>query len=109
VKGRYGWLLVIGVVVVWDVVAVASNGQSLTGTFRRSVAETAWRWPALIVIVALVAHLYMPVRLRKYDPLDRLYRRAETTLNPKTPRKSPPVQTSPPRQTPFSGPTGPLR
>ena len=39
-KGRYGWLLVIGVVVAWDVA---------------------------------------------------------------------PVQTSPPRQTPFSGPTGPLR
>ena len=66
------------VVVGTDVFAATNNRDSLTSTFRKGVAATGWRWPVLILIVLLVAHLYMPPSLRKYDPLDRLYYR----LNP---------------------------
>jgi hypothetical protein len=78
VVARVGWFLLLVVVVGTDVVAAMNNKDSLTSTFRRAVAETGWRWPVLIIIVLLVAHLYMPPSLRKYDPLDRLYYR----LNP---------------------------
>ena len=74
---RIGWFLLLAVVVGTDVVAAMNNKDSLTSTFRRGVAETGWRWPVLIIIVLLVAHLYMPPSLRKYDPLDRLYYRLD--------------------------------
>jgi hypothetical protein len=66
------------VVVVWDLFAALTNGESLTYVFRRGVAETGWRWPVLILIIFLLIHLFMPPDLRKYDPIDRLYKR----LNP---------------------------
>ena len=39
------------------------------------MAETAWRWPVLLFLVLLLAHLFMPPSLRQYDPIDRLYKR----------------------------------
>jgi hypothetical protein len=75
VTARIGWFLLLVVVIGTDVVAAINNKDSLTSTFRRSVAETGWRWPVLVLIVLLVAHLYMPPSLRRYDPLDRLYYR----------------------------------
>ena len=74
---RVGWFLLLVVVVTTDVIAAMNNKDSLTSTFRRAVAETGWRWPVLVIIVLLVAHLYMPPSLRKYDPLDRLYYRLD--------------------------------
>ena len=62
------------VVVVWDLLAALTNGESLTYVFRRGVAETGWR------------HLFLPPTLRKHDPIDRLYRR----LNPAYSKSSDP-------------------
>jgi hypothetical protein len=62
-------------VVGWDLLAARTNGESLTYVFRRGVAETAWRWPVLILIILLTIHLFLPPRLRKHDPIDRLYQR----------------------------------
>jgi hypothetical protein len=75
VKGRYGWLLLLLVVLSWDVASAITNGESLTFTFRRAVSATAWRWPVGILVVALAVHLFLPTQLQKYDPLDRLYER----------------------------------
>jgi len=110
---RIGWFLLLAVVVATDVVAAMNNKDSLTSTFRRSVAETGWRWPVLIFIVLLVAHLYMPPSLRRYDPLDRLYYR----LNPAgAPPEGvgpieyepvpPPPPSTPPTPPPTAGPSG---
>ena len=85
-KGRYGWLLLLLVVVVWDVLAALTNGESLTYVFRRGVAETGWRWPVLIVIILVTIHLFLPPSLRKHDPIDRLYVR----LNPAYSKSSDP-------------------
>jgi len=86
VIARYGWLFLLAVVVVTvgviDVWAAYNNQESMTSTFRRAVAETAWRWPVLLFIVLLVAHLFMPPGLRKYDPLDRLYYRINPVSAP---------------------------
>jgi hypothetical protein len=82
VVARIGWFLLLVVVVGTDVVAAMNNKDSLTSTFRRGVAETGWRWPVLVIIVLLVAHLYMPPSLRKYDPLDRLYYRVNPAGDP---------------------------
>jgi hypothetical protein len=85
VNGRNGWLVVIGVAVVWDVLAAVNNRESLTGFFRCSVAQTAWRWPVLAVIVLLLVHLFLPPSLQKYDPLDRLYYRVNPAASGQTP------------------------
>jgi hypothetical protein len=48
--------LVIAVIViinVWDVVAAITEGETVTGTFRCSVAQTNWRWPVLVLAVLL--------------------------------------------------------
>lgn len=82
VVARIGWFLLLVVVVGTDVVAAMNNKDSLTSTFRRSVAETGWRWPVLALIVLLVVHLYMPPSLRRYDPLDRLYYRFNPAAEP---------------------------
>ena len=79
---RYGWALVIAVIViiiVWDVVAAITEGETVTGTFRCSVAQTNWRWPVLALTILLLVHLFLPARLWRYDPLDRLYYRLNGT------------------------------
>jgi hypothetical protein len=111
VTARIGWFLLLAVVVGTDVVAAMTNKDSLTSTFRRSVAETWWRWPVLLLIVLLVAHLYMPPSLRRYDPLDRLYYRLNPASEPppegvgpvvpEPPTTAPPPPSGPP---PSSGP-----
>jgi len=73
---RYGWLLIItvfAVIVTWDIIAALTGGQTVSGTFRCSVAQTNWRWPVLAIAVVLLVHLFLPARLWRYDPLDRLY------------------------------------
>jgi hypothetical protein len=94
-KGRTGWLILLGFVVVfvavWDIAAARTNGESLTYTFRRNVAETAWRWPVLLFLVLLLAHLFMPPSLRQYDPIDRLYKR----FNPAYQEDSGPIPEDP--------------
>jgi hypothetical protein len=67
--------LLLLVVVVWDLFAALTNGESLTYVFRRGVAETWWRWPVLLLIILLLVHLFLPPDLRKHDPIDRLYQR----------------------------------
>jgi hypothetical protein len=89
-RGRYGWLILLSFVVVWDVVAAMTNGESLTYTFRRAVTDSVWRWPVLVVVVLLSVHLFLPVRLRQHDPLDRLYERiSATTRNHDAPAPAP--------------------
>jgi hypothetical protein len=81
-QARYGWALVIAVIaviVVWDVVAAITEGETVTGTFRCSVAQTNWRWPVLVLAVLVLVHLFLPARLWRYDPLDRLYYRLNGT------------------------------
>jgi hypothetical protein len=90
-KGRYGWMLVLVVVVSWDLVAAMTNGETLTWTFRRAVAHTAWRWPILAVVLLLLVHLFLPQQLTKYDPLDRLYQRLDPVAQPKRPPLRQPV------------------
>lgn len=46
-----------------------------------AVAQTAWRWPVIAAIVISVADLFLPTRLWKYDPLDRMYQRIESVLH----------------------------
>jgi hypothetical protein len=89
VTARIGWFLLLVVVVGTDVVAALNNKDSLTSTFRRSVAETGWRWPVLVLVILLVAHLYMPPSLRRYDPLDRLYYRVNPESEPPPPGVGP--------------------
>ena len=89
-KGRYGWLLLLFVVVAWDLAAALTNGETLTWTFRRAVAQTWWKWPALILIVLLVVHLFLPDNIAaRYDPLDRLFNRIDPALHHKAPKVPP--------------------
>jgi hypothetical protein len=87
-KGRTGWFILLGFVVVfvaiWDIAAARTNGESLTYTFRRNVAETWWRWPVGLLLLLLLAHLFMPPSLRKYDPIDALYRRYNPAYHQET-------------------------
>jgi hypothetical protein len=65
---------VIGVVVGWETLAVITDGQSLTSSFRNFTAEhPALRWLLLAVAVFLVVHLFEPASWQRYDPIDRLY------------------------------------
>ena len=91
-KPQYGWALVvfvIGLIIAWDVVAAINESESLTSTFRCSVAQTAWRWPVLAIAVLLLVHLFLPDRLWKYDPLDRLYYRMNGTPSASIPDECP--------------------
>ena len=73
-NARYGWILVIAVVVGWDVVAVLTDGQSLTSAFRYFTdAHPALRWLLMSVALLLVVHLFEPVSWQRHDPVDRLY------------------------------------
>ena len=103
---RIGWFLLLVVVVGTDVVAALNNKDSLTSTFRRSVAETGWRWPVLVLIVLLVAHLYMPPSLRRYDPIDRLYYRVNPAAEP-PPEGVGPVEHQPAPEVPPTPPPTP--
>jgi hypothetical protein len=105
VVARVGWFLLLAVVVGTDVVAAMNNKDSLTSTFRRSVAETGWRWPVLVLIVLLVAHLFMPPSLRRYDPLDRLYYRVNPAAEP--PPGVGPVEPQPGPEPPSTPPPTP--
>ena len=91
-KGRYGWLLVLLVVVAWDLAAALTNGETLTWTFRRAVSQTAWRWPVMVLVLLIVVHLFLPDDFAaKYDPLDRLYRRVDPVEQPKHAPERPPT------------------
>ncbi len=93
-KGRYGWLLLLVVIVSWDLVAALTNGETLTWTFRRAVAQTWWRWPVLIVIALVVVHLFLPEHIaERYDPLDRLFNRIDPAVHTNNPPKPPPNPT----------------
>jgi hypothetical protein len=108
VTARIGWFLLLVVVVGTDVIAAMNNKDSLTSTFRRSVAETGWRWPVLVIVVLLVAHLYMPPSLRRYDPLDRLYYRVNPASEPPPPGVGPVEEPEDePLQVPQPTPTAP--
>jgi hypothetical protein len=108
VTARIGWFLLLVVVVGTDVIAALNNKDSLTSTFRRSVAETGWRWPVLVIVVLLVAHLYMPPSLRRYDPLDRLYYRVNPASEPPPPGVGPVEESEDePLQVPQPTPTPP--
>lgn len=73
-NARYGWILVIAVVVGWDVVAVLTDGQNLTSAFRHFTdAHPALRWLLMSVALFLIVHLFEPVSWRRHDPIDRLY------------------------------------
>jgi hypothetical protein len=100
VTARIGWFLLLVVVVGTDVIAALNNKDSLTSTFRRSVAETGWRWPVLLIVVLLVAHLYMPPSLRRYDPLDRLYYRVNPASEPPPPGVGPVESEPDPQEVP---------
>jgi hypothetical protein len=89
-KARYAWLILLAFVIVWDVVAAMTNGQTLTYAFRRGVTDSVWRWPALVVIALLVVHLFLPTRLREHDPLDRLYERVAAASRDHEPSPAPP-------------------
>jgi hypothetical protein len=97
VKGRYGWALLLLVIVSWDIAAALTNSETLTYTFRRAVSQTWWRWPVLVVIMLLVVHLFLPEHIaEKYDPLDRLFQRIDPVKEPK--------QLPRPPATPDTGP-----
>ncbi|TML87454.1 MAG: hypothetical protein E6G06_18070 [Actinobacteria bacterium] len=82
-NARYGWILVIAVVVGWDVVAVLTDGQSLTSAFRHFAhAHPALRWLLMSVALFLVVHLFEPVSWQRYDPVDRLYLRLYKLQHP---------------------------
>jgi hypothetical protein len=98
-KGRYGWLLLVVVILSWDLAAALTNGETLTWTFRRAVSQTWWRWPVLVLIVLVVVHLFLPEHLAEtYDPLDRLYNRIDPAAH---------SQKSPERPATPTGPTSP--
>jgi hypothetical protein len=89
-KARYAWLFLVSFVVVWDVVAATTNGETLTYSFRRGVTDSAWRWPVLLVLALLLLHLFLPPRLRAHDPLDRLYQRVASSTQDHKPSPAPP-------------------
>ena len=72
---RYGWVALGLVVLTVEATAIATDNRSLTSTFRRAVTDTGWRWPVLLLVLLLVAHLFMPPAWRQYDPVDRLFYR----------------------------------
>jgi hypothetical protein len=90
VKGRYGWGLLLLVVVSWDVAAAFTNGETLTWTFRRAVSQTGWRWPVLLLIVLLVVHLFLPEHLAEKYPVHQIRtppdRRPPTSSQPTEPQ-----------------------
>jgi hypothetical protein len=81
---RLAWLVLLAYVVVWDVYAGLSGKHTLTSEFRRTVADTHLRWPAMVLALLLLLHLFLPVSLRRYDPIDRLYYRVTDQQNPYT-------------------------
>ncbi|MCU1465521.1 MAG: hypothetical protein JWM72_1449 [Actinomycetia bacterium] len=89
-KGRHGWALLLLVIVSWDLAAALTNSETLTFTFRCAVSQTAWRWPVLALIALLVVHLFLPPRMQRYDPLDRLFQRIDPVAEPKRPPNVPP-------------------
>ena len=48
-----------------------------------------WRWPVGAFVVLLVVHLFLPARLWRYDPVDRLYYRLGGTPAELIPRDCP--------------------
>jgi hypothetical protein len=70
-KGKYGWLLVVLIILVWDL--AAAEEQTLSESFRRG-----WRHnPVAMVAIAaawgmLTAHLYEALP-QKADPLHLIY------------------------------------
>ena len=73
-NARYGWILLIAVVVGWEVLAVVTDGQSLTSAFRHFTYDhPALRWLLLAMALFLVVHLFEPASWQRYDPIDRLY------------------------------------
>ena len=79
---RAAWVLLLAYVVVWDVYAGMSGKQTLTSEFRRTVTDTNLRWPVMVLVAVLVVHLFLPLSLRKHDPIDRLYYRVTDQPNP---------------------------
>lgn len=82
---RLAWLVLLVYVVVWDVYAGFAGKQTLTSEFRRSVTDTHLRWPAMVLAVLLLLHLFLPTSFRKYDPIDRVYYRVTDQQNPYLP------------------------
>ena len=103
-KGRTGWFILLGVVVVfvaiWDIHAARTNGESLTYTFRRNISETAWRWPVLLFLILLGLHLFSPKWMREYDPIDRLYKRWNPAYQQEEDPPPPPPEPGPTTQSP---------
>ena len=82
-NARYGWILLIAVVVGWEVLAVVTDGQSLTSAFRHFTYDhPALRWLLMSVALFLVVHLFEPVSWQRYDPVDRLYLRLYKLQHP---------------------------
>src|SRR5207248_5964122 len=72
-NARYGWILVIAVVVGWDVVAVLTDGQSLTSAFRHFAhAHPALRWLLMSVALFLRSEEHTSELQSPYDLVCRL-------------------------------------
>jgi hypothetical protein len=78
-RGWHGWVLVLLVVVVFDVLAAMYGGEAMTDSVRRWFNHGMLRWLVLAVMAFLVIHL--TVISPRVDPLDRAYRwiRQKTT------------------------------
>ena len=79
---RMAWLVLTIAVVTWELYAGFSGMETLTSEFRRSVTDSSLRWPVLLVATLVMAHLFLPASLRRYDPIDRAYYAATGQPNP---------------------------
>lgn len=70
-RGWYGWLLVLAVVVAYDVTAALTGGEPMSSASRRWWASHGWPQWALIVVAVFVA-VHLIGGWGPHDPLDRL-------------------------------------
>lgn len=70
-NGAHGWIAVAALVSVWDMVAVATGGESMSTAYRRALAAPGRRWRVTAAAVFLGVHLYAPPGWRRFDPLCR--------------------------------------
>ncbi|MBV8951623.1 MAG: hypothetical protein JOZ99_12165 [Actinobacteria bacterium] len=88
-RGWHGWALLAILVIVFDVAATASGGETMTATLRRWLRHAPASWIAIPLFLYLIAHMtIIPLR---YDPLQRTY----TWLYNKTHQPAPPPPPEP--------------
>ncbi|GAC1373667.1 MAG: hypothetical protein NVSMB4_00430 [Acidimicrobiales bacterium] len=64
-----GWSLIAAVVIVWDLIACLTDGETLSGAYADAIAHPQRRPRVLTATGLILAHLLGPASLGRFDPL----------------------------------------